>query len=59
MRRISTSLIFTTLKLRNGEDVRDLYRVDDFLSLESTTSTGHRESFNNSESLKTNIYFPV
>ena len=33
--------------------------VDDFISFESTASTGHRESLNSSESLKTNIYFPV
>ena len=35
------------------------HRVDDFISFECTASTGHRESLNSSESLKTNIYFPV
>ena len=35
------------------------HRVDDFVSFQSTASTGHRESLNSSESLKTNIYFPV
>ena len=33
--------------------------MDDFVSFQSTASTGHRESLNSSESLKTNIYFPV
>ena len=33
--------------------------MDDFVSFESTASTGHRESFNSSEYLKTNIWFPV
>lgn len=35
------------------------HRVDDFVSFQFTASTGHRESLNSSESLKTNIYFPV
>ena len=33
------------------------HMVDDFVSFESTASTGHRESLKSSESLKTNIYF--
>jgi hypothetical protein len=34
-------------------------RMDDFVSFESSASTGHRESINNSEALKINIYLPV
>ena len=33
--------------------------MDDSVSFESTSSTGHRESLIRSEYLKTNIYFPV
>ena len=35
------------------------HRVNNFVSFECTASTGHRESLNSSEYLKTNIYFPV
>ena len=45
--------------LRQHRQTRRPQRMDDFVSFESTASTGHRESFNSSEYLKTNIWFPV